>query len=116
MSVALTVGLLSGALAPGAWAEVEFTTSNMSSSNTSATGKYNNAAVIIKLLKSVGMMLAKVKERDGMMLAKVKEQDGMMLAKVKEQDGMMLAKVKEQDGMHRACKSCLQKALPETYN
>ena len=45
-------------------------------------------------LKSVGMMLAKVKEQDGMMLTKVKEQDGMMLAKVKEQDGMMLAKVK----------------------
>ena len=55
--------------------------------------------VLIKKLKSVGMMLAKVKEQDGMMLAKVKEQDEMMLAKVKEQDGMMLAKVKEQDWM-----------------
>ena len=38
MSVALTVRLLSGALAPGAWAEVEFTTSDIPSYNTSATG------------------------------------------------------------------------------
>ena len=86
MSVALTVGLLSGALAPGAWAEVEFTTSNMSSSNTSATGKYNNAAVIIKLLKKCRDDARKSKGTRGDDARKSKGTDGMLLAKVKEQD------------------------------
>ena len=47
MSVALTVRLLSGTLAPGAWAGVEFTTSDMPSSNTSAVCKYNVAILSI---------------------------------------------------------------------
>ena len=36
MSVTLTVSILNGTLAPGAWVEVEFTTSDMPSYNTSA--------------------------------------------------------------------------------
>ena len=40
MSAALTVRILSGALATGAWAELEFITSDMPSSNTSAVCKY----------------------------------------------------------------------------
>ena len=37
----LIVKVLSGALAPGEWVELEFTTSDMPSSNTSAVCKYN---------------------------------------------------------------------------
>ena len=41
MSAVLTVSILNGVqLAPGAWAEVKFTTSDMPYSNTSAMCKY----------------------------------------------------------------------------
>ena len=39
MLASLTVRILRGTLAPDAWAEVEFTTSHMPSSNTSAICK-----------------------------------------------------------------------------
>ena len=50
MFASLTVRILSGALAPDAWAEVEFTTSDNPFSNTSAICKPVTVACMQKLI------------------------------------------------------------------
>ena len=46
MSAILNVSILNGTLPPGVWVEVEFTTSDMPSSNTSAMCKYDAFIII----------------------------------------------------------------------